>query len=288
MTMSRFHDKGRQRGQALTEFIVMALVLVPLFLLIPMIAKYQDMAHATAMASRYVAFEATTRNAGSAGGFKTPAELNQEVARRFFSNADAAIKTNDAAGDFAANRKPFWVDQRGDPLIKEFGSDVAVSFGTANGANHSDAYIAAADGEPFEQTPVNVRHRLGLNAPGLYRANVSITVADLPAEDDSYTKTYETFKEIGLTMTRSTVLLVDGWGARGPEQVESRISDLELTPGSAFKPNGTLEPVKKALDLAVGFVEGPKTFPTPCLENCGPRLGELEFWRDEIPNDRKK
>lgn len=46
---------GLQRGQALTEFLVISVAMVPLFLLMPVIAKYQDVSHSTQMASRYSA-----------------------------------------------------------------------------------------------------------------------------------------------------------------------------------------------------------------------------------------
>ena len=35
------------RGQALTEFLVISLVLISLFLLLPVIGKYQDISHAS-------------------------------------------------------------------------------------------------------------------------------------------------------------------------------------------------------------------------------------------------
>ena len=281
MTARRPHG---QRGQALTEFIVICFVLVPLFLLIPFIAKYQDMAHATEMASRYVAFEAMTRNDSAQDGFKSPTQLKEEVARRFFSNAEAAIKTNDTAGDFAAHRKPFWVDQKGDPLIKSFGSDITVSFGESSGPNHTSAYIAADDGKPFEKSAINVRNELGLKAPGLYRANVSITVADLPSYAGNFAKTFETFKNIGLTMTRSTTILVDAWPAKDAVEVESRIDNELLVPGVVFE--HAMKPAKQLLDVQIGLSELPKTFPLPCTSHCGARLGELDFWRDDVPTDR--
>jgi len=285
MTAQRSHGQG---GQALTEFIVICLVLVPLFLLIPFIAKYQDMAHATEMASRYVAFEAMTRNDNAKDGFKSPTQLKEEVARRFFSNAEAAIKTNDTAGDFAAHRKPFWVDQNGDPLIKTFGNDITVSFGEASGPNHANAYVAANDGEPFEHSAINVRDALGLKAPGLYRANVSITVADLPSFAGNFAQTFETFKNIGLTMTRSTTILVDGWQAADPDQVISRINNERVVPGVVFEDPNKFKPAKVALDPLIGAAELPKTFPVPCITHCGARLGELDFWRDDIPADRRR
>ena len=69
-----------QAGQALTEFLVVALALIPLFLLIPMIAKYQDIGHSTQMASRYAAFEATIRN-DAHGAFKTDANAAKRASR---------------------------------------------------------------------------------------------------------------------------------------------------------------------------------------------------------------
>jgi hypothetical protein len=87
------------QGQALTEFLVIALALIPLLLLTPLIAKYQDVANAVQMASRYVTFEAMTRN-DAQSTWKTPGQLAGEVQRRFFSNPDAPVKTGDVAGNF--------------------------------------------------------------------------------------------------------------------------------------------------------------------------------------------
>jgi hypothetical protein len=94
----------QQHGQALTEFLVVALAVIPLFLLIPVIAKYQDINNATQMASRYVAFDAMTRNDTVSSGWKPVDQLAAEVRRRFFSNPDAPIKTDDVAGNFKANQ----------------------------------------------------------------------------------------------------------------------------------------------------------------------------------------
>ncbi len=76
-----------QGGQALTEFLVVALVIVPLFLLIPLIAKYQDISNSTQLASRYVAFEATQFN-DKVNAFKSETVLADEVRRRFYSNLE--------------------------------------------------------------------------------------------------------------------------------------------------------------------------------------------------------
>jgi len=69
-----------QGGQALTEFIVVALALIPLFLLLPVIGKYQDIAHSVQLASRYAAFDAMIRNDVS-GTWKPESQLAEEVRR---------------------------------------------------------------------------------------------------------------------------------------------------------------------------------------------------------------
>jgi len=126
-----------QAGQALTEFLVVALAIVPLFLLIPMIAKYQDIGHATQMASRYAAFDATINNP-STSGMKDPAILAQEVRRRFFSNIDAPIRTNDAAGNFSAHQNAFWRGPNNEPLISDI-NGVNVNWASASSPS-SGAY----------------------------------------------------------------------------------------------------------------------------------------------------
>jgi len=264
-----------QQGQALTEFIVIALVLIPLFLLMPMIAKYQDIAHMTQMASRYVAFEAMTHNDGMSA-WEPVGQLANDVRRRFFSNSDAPIKTNDAAGNFKANQNMFWRNPKGDALIKDFDSDVKISFGPAGSADHNAAFSGASDGKPFIES-----NALGLQARGIYTANITVAVADLPSVPGSYAKSYDEFKNIGLSMTRHTSLLIDSWAANGPAKVEARIDAPLLFPGKL------LEPVKPLVDVAVAVMESPKYWPSICT-SCGPKLGQLDFWRDVVPADRLK
>jgi hypothetical protein len=264
-----------QSGQALTEFIVISLALVPLFLLMPLIAKYQDIAHATQMASRYVAFEAMTRNDGS-GSFKPESQLADEVRRRFFSNTDAPVKTNDTAGDFKANQNMFWSDPKGDPLIKKF-SDVQVTFGKTMGATHSDAFSAGSDGKAFI-----LSKELGLQTRGVYTANVSVKLANLPASLSGWTSSYEQFKNMNLSISRTTAVLIDPWTAANPDNVISHINTLPSLP---LLPGKALSGLKSTVDLAVAVTELPKNFPTPCT-NCGPKLGDLQFWSDLVPADR--
>ncbi|MGV7207009.1 hypothetical protein ACLB1G_04040 [Oxalobacteraceae bacterium A2-2] len=91
MKISARQGKGgcpASSGQALAEFLVLAVALLPLFLLLPLIAKYQDIAYQTLVASRYVAFDAMTRNDGQSS-WKPPEQLAAEVRRRLAGAADA-------------------------------------------------------------------------------------------------------------------------------------------------------------------------------------------------------
>ena len=252
-------------GQALTEFLVLAFAMVPLFLLLPLIAKYQDIAHVTQMASRYLAFEATTRN-DAVGTWKPVDQLSEEVRRRFFSNTDAPIKTNDTAGNFMAHQNMFWRDPKGAALIADSARDVTLGFGAGDGAGHGAGFDAASDGVPF-----TLRERFGpLQARGIYTARVMVRVADLPAG----MKVYQPFDQLSLTIARSSGLLIDPWMARDPAQTQARLgADLTI-----FSANG-LSRFDPLLSAVVGIIELPGALPAP-------KLGQLDFWRDVVPADR--
>jgi hypothetical protein len=188
-----------QRGQATTEFAVLALALVPLFIVVPLIGKYMDINQTAEHASRYVAFEAAARNTSSS--WKTDAELAVEVRRRFFSNPDAPIKTNDVAGDFATHRNPIWSDHAGHPLIAKFEDDIGVTTSTA-GLN---AIAATA----------LYRGELGLSNDNLYTGNVTVKMADVA--------NFKPFDAIGLSTSRKTVLLTDAWTAKDNGTIKSKI-----------------------------------------------------------------
>lgn len=118
-----------QRGQALTEFTVAAgFVLIPTFLLIPLLGKYIDVQHSTIQAARYQAWEYTAWHAsdGRPGGYKetrpypvkSPAALKKEARRRFFSDPALHLSEEDReTGWQAKHRNVLWRDHRGTPLL---------------------------------------------------------------------------------------------------------------------------------------------------------------------------
>lgn len=265
MNTSAIPPPRPQGGQALVEFLAIAAALLALFLLMPMIGKYQDIAHATQMASRYAAFDATVHN-DAAGSHKPPPQLAEEVRRRHFSQAHAPIRTHDRAGDVDAHRNPLWNDPAGHPLIPRF-ADIAVSFGEGRAAAHSQGFKRGSDGRPFSLVPLADHARLGLQAQGIYRANVSVPLANLPSGMGSYTP----FDQLDLRVTRHTSVLIEPWASRSVEQTMDRSGRL-APPGSRFAPMETL------LGLAIPVFE--------LMEVQAPRFGRLDRWQDVVPADR--
>lgn len=262
-------------GQALTEFLVVALALVPLFLLMPLIAKYQDIAHQTQMASRYVAFDAAARNEWQ-NSSKDPAQLAAEVRRRFFSNPDAPIKTNDTAGNFDAHRNLFWRGPANEPLIADFDADVAISFGESASPSRAAGFKASKDGDPFNKVAAtgietHIADHLSLNASGIFTGNVSVKLANTPA----FLKSYQPFDKINLSITRHTSVVVNGWDADTPQTVVKRIDSNVLVPGTALRSVGAM------VGDSVTLFEAGQVPP--------PQLGQLEFWQNVgVPSDRLK
>ena len=283
--LSQRRRRQGMHGQAMVEFLVVALALVPLFLLMPMIGKYQDIAHATDMASRYVAFDAIANNPNSRDGFKSADQLAAKVRRRFFSNSDAPIKTGDEAGDFKANRNLMWVDAQGESLIKTFG-DVSVSFGAGRGPNPVDGLSASADDAPFNvPLPFKVADELKLGT-GMYTANVSVKLANVKELLGSYAGTYGELSKLDLTITRSTSVLIDPWTASDAAKINERVLNVKLFPGRILdqEPAG-LPSVRSVVNAAVNVIEAPDCFPSAC-HGKGPQLGRLSYWDDVVPADR--
>ena len=251
------------RGQALTEFIVLSLVLVPIFLLLPMIGKYQDIAHQAQMASRYAAFDAMIDN-GTTAPWKPEAQLADEVRRRFFTNPDAPIKTLDVAGETDNYHNPMWVDPAGKYLIDKL-SAIQVTYGPGYSATHTSGFSGGADGNSFA-----LKSPLGLKAQHVYTANVSVKLANLTGG----VRALQPFDAINLSLTRRTSLVFDPWRAGGPAQVQNRLHSDALMPASP------MSVMSKITDLAVYAQEAG--------EVSNPKLTTLDFWQDVVPNDRLK
>lgn len=243
------------RGQALTEFLIISLVLIPLFLLLPVIGKYQDISHASQMASRYAAFDAVLRNDGN-NSEKSPAQLQNELRQRYFGPAEAGIRT---ASESEAGLRDYWNGPFGSPLI-DSNADIALSFGAAHGDRHADGYASSGDSQLFPLASL-----AGLATNGIYRANVAVRLANLPGG----VRGIEPFDKLDLTIERHASVLPDAWTAATPAQAEQRFG--RMAPINDLMPESLISLAIQYIDL--GKVEAP-------------RFGNLPAWRDVVPQDR--
>lgn len=243
--------KRLQRGQSTVEFVVLSLVMVPLLLIVPLLGKYMDIAQTTAVASRYTAFEGTVRHSSSTDGWKSDAELAQEVRRRFFSNSDAPIKTNDTAGNFNAHRNTLWFDHHGTPLLSDFVKNVGVQ----------------TKKETLSQPFGALASSFKLPQDNLYTGQVTANIDDIP--------NLKPFDVIGLSVIRHTTVLVDPWAASGPAQVTAKIQGAGL-----LFPYQPLEVIAAPLSILMS---------NPLMailgtENTPPEVGRVN--PDQVPADR--
>ncbi len=218
----------RMRGQALTEALVAALVLVPLAALIIMLGKYQALQMATIAAARTLAFECTVRAqecAERAGQERLVAEIRD----RHFTRGDRPItSTPGLTGRVAAeNSQPLWTDTGGRQLLPDLG---AVRADFAWGSFDAGASVAAGQGQSRFANAVALldslagpgRFGLALRA-GLVDTRVEASLPGVPP------LAARAFESMGLTFRAHTAILTDDWSASralGPEPdtLESRVA----------------------------------------------------------------
>lgn len=228
----RYPPARRLRGQSTVEFLVLALVLLPLFLIVPLLGKQLDIAQTAASASRYVAFEGMVRHGGSLQPWTSDAQLADEVRRRFFSASAAPVKAGDVAGDFAAHRNPLWTDHRGDALLPSFAANVGAASRRADLTQPTGAVFAS---------------NMGLDTNNLHSGSVRVIVADVAG--------LAPFDTLGLAIERHTTVLVDPWSASGPAAVQAALRRQPWRLASHF-PFGMLEAAASPLKLIPLVLEG--------------------------------
>jgi hypothetical protein len=256
--------RRKSKGHALTEFLAVSAVLVPLLLLVPVIGKLQDLVHAVQMGSRSAAFDATLHHPAGTG-WKPVAQLADEIrARHFAGTATAVLAAQQPAAD---GRKPLWTDPLGRPLVPDLDA-VRIGFGLASAADPDAGFQAAQDARPFSLNPLAAPSRVGLAAPGVFSADVSVPVARLP----DGLRALQPLDRLDLTLQARTSLLLDGWTARTPEEVDDRVSGLAVPGG------GLVRGVADLGGLGISLLELGRV--------PAPRIGELEPWRDVVPADR--
>ncbi len=235
-----------QTGQAMTEFqICAAWVLVPLFLMIPLLGKYLDIKHSTISAARYQAWEYTAwHNAADSHDilsnfsaatipYKTPAATARETERRFFSgiregSAALSIQSADSSGWEAVDRNPLWTGHDGMPVYNPLNTGTLTSsintgnetpgfsiFGVDTGTVVSTIFnifdlVFSAFGKLLSFIPGNAGAEFSaINTKGYTRTTVSAPIITYAGAVDAF-ESPET-----RTITARAGVLSEGWNSGG-------------------------------------------------------------------------
>lgn len=214
----------RQLGQSTSEFVVMALLLVPLLFLVVYMAKYGDIKQAAHQASRYAAFE---RSWDPNQRLKTDAELQEEMQVRFFS-AKRELHFKDKLSQVAVNGSvPLWNDVSGQRMLRQF----------------TDARLTVDRSADFGSNVLDVAEfAIGVGSqlpkPKMVKAHVSVSLGDVAH--------FEPLRNIGMVIPAATAIGANGWNSSGtnagPASTCSSLKPLTIYgKGEAlFRPIGDL------------------------------------------------
>lgn len=218
----------RNRGQALTEALVAALVLVPLAALIVMLGKYQSVQMAAIAASRTLAFECTVRIA-ECGDRVGQERLAAEMRDRHFTRGDRPIASAPGVtGMVAAGQsQPLWTATGGQQLLPDLG---AVRAGFAWSSFDAGGSVAIGQGQ--SRFPSAVALLDSLAGPGRFGLALRAGLVDTRVEASlpgAAPLAARAFEAMGLTFRAHTAILTDDWSASralGPEPdtLESRVA----------------------------------------------------------------
>jgi hypothetical protein len=240
-----------QRGQAMTEFtIAAAFVLVPLFLMLPLLGKFMDMKASSIQAARYAAWERTAwyGNSDWAVGQKSDAAIQAEVQTLFFTE------------------KALWNDHAGESILA--GNSTSLRPGQTPGTMNT---ILGGVTTAVNTIGKIVGTNFKVDMESLYTSTVTLQAA----KTDAVGRAWGDVDLTAPTFTMTQVLVTNGWSANGPAFVESQTK--ALAPLSL----GQRPPVKWVLDtLQNGF-----GFAFTELRPSSLKLGG-GIYPDKVPPDR--
>ena len=268
MLNRRFH----QRGQALAEFVIAAAaVLIPLFLLVPLLGKYQDMQATTIQAARYAAWERTVwiDNDDWSSSSKSDAAIQGEIKTRFFSDT-VGNKLQSADSAPAGSSKPLWRDHAGVPILASY----AGSTGHTQTPGTSDQILSMLVNIISPIDKVMGADGFKLDMSSLYTINASMQ----PANTSGISKAFTGANGGGFVLPRLTetnVVVSNGWSAKGPTAVKSQTESLALT--SVFQRRPIISIMNVVQSGLGAFVEE--------LQPDSLKLGG-DIQVDRVPSDR--
>ncbi|VAW93634.1 hypothetical protein MNBD_GAMMA23-663 [hydrothermal vent metagenome] len=268
----------QQQGQAIAEFNVTAVfLLVPLFILVPLLGKYIDMKHTSVQAARYMAWERTVwfeeaPKYTSTAAVKSTFILEKETISRVFGDTDKLVSASDSAGLGSDEVNLLWKDNAGRQLVD--GDAISVKIPNGDEAVPSMSYQAFNILTNIIDIPANyIGDKLidGLewfndgaealtgsrpipvpNSPlfdivskfhfeGYYRPEVKVAVNNIPY--------LSVFDNLNLEIESHAAILTDSWSAAGNEG--KRKQDTQFAKwADSFVPFARVRPLfKPAQDI---------------------------------------
>lgn len=269
----------RDTGQALVEFLIAAtLVLIPTFLVIPLLGKYMDIKATTIQAARYAAWERTVwfGHADWSAAQKTDLEIQREIQQRFYSNtATAKIQSNQRNADsgWVGGPKPLWKDRAGNPMLVTYDSDV-----TQVNARGETPGLMNEVLDPIVSAVSAAGGVLGaaftLDMDSLYTSSVNVKTATTRPIKQVIHAGAATGAYTPLFSDRN-VLIANGWTGRGATHVKTQTEGL--TPTSFFQ--------RSPMSDILTIVQYVATILAPELNPNHLKIGG-EVKPDVVPDDR--
>jgi hypothetical protein len=247
--ISRHFRRCVQRGQALAEFLVTLVALVPLFFIIPMIGNYLDLRSSVVQAGRYAVWERTIwlGDSNTAAKAKSDGDIQNEIRERFFGAVDTPLRYDDKASrsKLRAQNNLVWSDHTGQKIMLE-----PYQGGASASLNHARDQLPTTSAVSMIGSAASVislgQSGFDLNKNGMYQAKVQITIRPPPQlvvnlkGDSTSLLALPAGQNIifgggGGTTFGTGALLADAWSAKRPGSSSS-------DPGSVHKQVAGLVP----------------------------------------------
>ncbi|SIQ28932.1 TadE/TadG family type IV pilus assembly protein [Solilutibacter tolerans] len=240
--------RRNEKGQALTEAVVVCAVLVPLFLLIPIIGKYTHIKQQAQQATRNAAWEMT---ATQDHGLANQAKMKALMIDRAFARADSPIRSN-SSGSATGNFD--------DTLLNTFSGKKLVLKQDASVTGRSEKSSPGFISGVISKFPKELPGDFPPNAKGYITVKTRIDIRNLQGRDGSPARYLAPFDNLGLQLNREQSLLVDAWNAAGSGAPGTRSSHKRsvIQQVESLVPTSNLKELSKGLD-AIGSIPLPIT-----------------------------
>ena len=296
-------------GQAMTEtLITSSFILVPLFLLIPMLGKYIDIKHSTIQAARYEAWEYSVwyrnnserpdgffnysgkTNLASTQPIKSATQLQTESRRRFYSDPRLALSNTDKTGGWQfEDRNLHWTDHQNTPIwlpnnapssLPQSNEDTPTQ-GIIGGvgdivAKVLDTIFSAVAG--IMKLSGGTVGFTSMNLDGYAKSNIQTAVTVPEGIIDVSTlrgteTTQANLPSFQLVFSGRSSVLTDGWNAGGRRHVINQAGGLTPSKILADLMNSPPIPALKLIQNGLGLI-------APELRPCDPWPAWHPFDRD--------